>query len=127
MGDYRDLVAWQRARLLTAMVYRSTERFPSRERYGLAAQMRRSVVSVLSNIAEGASRRSDPEFRRFIQIARGSLAELQSQITVACDLELLDETQGKLLVEAAGNAARVIHGLLRYYWPPPPPGPLLHP
>jgi four helix bundle protein len=117
MGDYRDLLAWQRARVLTAMVYRCTDLFPARERFALAAQMRRAAVSVLSNVAEGASRRSDPEFRRFLQIARGSLAELQSQITIAGDLGLLEEGQGGPLAEAASDTARVIHGLIRFYGP----------
>jgi four helix bundle protein len=85
MGDYRELLAWQRARMLTGSIYRATECFPAREQFGLAAQMRRAAISVVSNIAEGAGRGSDLELRRFLQIARGSLGELQTQITIASD------------------------------------------
>ena len=101
------------------MVYQTTDHFPTRERFGLATQMRRAAVSVLSNIAEGASRRSDSEFRRFLEIARGSLAELQSQLTIASDLGLLEDDEGQRLAEAASNTARVIHGLIRFYRPRP--------
>jgi four helix bundle protein len=117
MGDYRELLAWQRARVLVEAVYRATERFPVRERYGLAAQMRRAAISVVSNIAEGASRNSDRELRRFLQIARGSLGELQSQITVACDLQLIAGDPAQALAQAAADTGRVIYGLLRVYSP----------
>ena len=115
MGDYRELVAWQRARALAGSVYRATERFPGRERFGLAAQMRRAAISVVSNIAEGAGRGSDPELRRFLQIARGSLEELQAQITIASDLQLLPDESAQALSESAAEAARIVYGLLRTY------------
>ena len=115
MGDYRDLLAWQLARALAQAVYRATEPFPLRERFGLAAQMRRAAVSVLSNIAEGASRGSDRELRRFLQIARGSLAELQTQLLLAHYLELLTEDHAESLTRTASRTARVLHGLLRSY------------
>jgi four helix bundle protein len=64
MGDYRQLSVWKRAHDLALEIYRSTECFPARERYGLAAQMRRAAVSVVSNIAEGCGRRGDKELTR---------------------------------------------------------------
>ena len=115
MGDYRELVAWQRARALVEAVYRATECFPVRERYGLAAQMRRAAISVMSNIAEDGGRNSDRELRRFLQIARGSLGELQSQITVACDLQLIASGPAQALDQAAADTGRVVYGLLRVY------------
>jgi four helix bundle protein len=115
MGDYRELLAWQRARALAGAVYLATERFPVRERFGLAAQMRRAAISVASNIAEGESRGSDRELRRFLQIARGSLGELQSQITIAGDLQLIADDAAQELTKAAADTARVLYGLMRVY------------
>ena len=66
MGDFRKLLAWQRARLLAGAVYRVTETFPVREHFGLADQTRRAAISVVSNIAEGANRGSDRELRRYL-------------------------------------------------------------
>jgi four helix bundle protein len=117
MGDYRELLAWQRARALANAVYLATEHFPIRERFGLAAQMRRAAISVVSNIAEGESRGSDRELRRFLQIARGSLGELQSQITIARDLQLIADESAHALAQAAADTGRVIYGLLRAYTP----------
>jgi four helix bundle protein len=115
MGDYRELLAWRRARTLPGAIYRATEAFPIRERFGLAAQMRRASVSVASNIAEGAGRGSDPELRRFLRIARGSLRELQTQITIAADLRLIPDDCSERLSESAAETARLICGLLRSY------------
>jgi four helix bundle protein len=117
MGDYRELLAWQRARALVEAVYRATDRFPVREHFGLAAQMRRAAISVVSNIAEGESRGSDRELRRYLQIARGSLGELQSQIIVAHDLQLIEDDPAQVLTQAAADTGRVIYGLLRVYSP----------
>jgi four helix bundle protein len=119
MGDDRDLLAWQRARALAGSIYRATEWFPALERFGSAAQMRRAAVSVVSNIAEGAGRGSDLELRRFLQIARGSLGELQTQITLAADLRLIPDETAQALSESAADAARLIYGLVRTYAPRP--------
>ena len=115
MGNYRELLAWQKARVLAWVVYRATEVFPARERYGLASQMRRAAVSAVSNIAEGVGRGSDSELRRFLMIARGSVSELETQIVIAADLHLLPESSALELGAAASETARLIHGLLRRY------------
>ena len=85
---YHDLIAWQRSIALAKQVYSLTERFPDSEPYGLVSQMRRAAVSVASNIAEGASRASKREFAQFLNIAKGSLSELETQLTIAEELQL---------------------------------------
>src|SRR6266850_1051013 len=86
MGDYRHLSVWKRAHDFTLVVYRSTASFPESERYGLTAQLRRAAVSVVSNIAEGASRHGDRELSRFLQIAHGSACEVECQLLLSRDL-----------------------------------------
>jgi four helix bundle protein len=84
-----DLLVWQEAMRLVRMCYESTQDMPSGERFGLTSQIRRAAVSVPSNIAEGAARGSIPEFRRFLLIARASLAELDTLLWLAKDLGMV--------------------------------------
>lgn len=86
--SFRDLTVWQKAMQLTAMIYRLTKDFPREELYGLTNQMRRSAVSIPSNIAEGQGRLSYSEFRQFLNIARGSNCELQTQLEIARTLNM---------------------------------------
>ena len=92
MGDpnvgksYRDLRVWDTAISLTLEVYRIAELFPEAERYGLSAQLRRAAVSVPSNIAEGHARSTRGEYKNFLSIARGSVAEVEVQLTLAKEL-----------------------------------------
>ena len=85
---HERLDVWQDAMSLVEAVYRLTAQFPDSERFGLVSQMRRAAVSIPSNIAEGAARRSTSEYLRFLSIARGSLAELDTQIQIASRLAL---------------------------------------
>lgn len=96
--SFRDLVVWQRAMQLTVAVYKLTQGFPREEQYGLTSQIRRSVVSIPSNIAEGQGRGSPGEFRQFLGIARGSNCEVQTQLEIARalkfgDPQLIDEAE----------------------------------
>ena len=84
-GHYK-LEAWKRARELVLSVYKLTQTFPKEEMFGLAAQMRRASVSIPSNIAEGAARAGEREFAQFLNISRGSLSELETQLLIATDL-----------------------------------------
>jgi four helix bundle protein len=86
--SFRDLVVWQRAMQLTVAVYRLTQKFPREEIYGLTSQIRRSAVSVPSNIAEGHGRLNKGEYRQFLGVARGSNCELQTQLEIARALEI---------------------------------------
>jgi four helix bundle protein len=111
-ASFRDLRVWQQAMDLTLDVYRDTAMFPKYELYGLAQQMRRAAVSVASNIAEGKGHRTDGDFRRFLFHARGSLMELETQISIAGKLEYLTAEQSRILQSAATQIGRSLTGLL---------------
>ncbi len=84
---HERLQVWRDAMVLVEAVYRLTEQYPDSERFGLTAQMRRAAVSVPSNIAEGAARRSTADYLRFLSMARGSLSELDTQLQIATRLQ----------------------------------------
>lgn len=86
---HHKLLAWTEAMALVGIVYEATRNFPSEETYGLAAQLRRSAVSVPSNLAEGAARNGQKEFLNLLGVARGSLSELETQLLIAADLVYL--------------------------------------
>ena len=112
MKSFRDLLAWQRAIELSVSIYRLTQSFPREELYGLTSQMRRSAVSVPSNIAEGHGRLNTGEYRQFLGIARGSNFELQTQIEIARKLEFGNL---KILSGAEGLShefGKMIYGIL---------------
>ena len=86
VNSYRDLLVWQKAMSLVTEVYKITQSFPTSEVYALTGQIRRSAISIPSNIAEGYGRNSTNDYKRFLQIAVGSLFELQTQIEIALNL-----------------------------------------
>jgi len=110
--SYKDLVAWQKSMDLVTAVYRASQGFPKEEIFGLVSQIRRSAVSVPSNIAEGHGRTSRKEFQYFLSNARGSLAELETQLTIAYQLAYIDETGIKQLLDRLGEVGRILNGLL---------------
>ena len=91
MFNFEKLEVWQKVRVLVNDVYKTTKSFPVDERFGLTMHLRKTVVSIQSNISEGCSRRSKKDFQRFIEIALGSTYEFVSQIFVAKDSDLLSE------------------------------------
>ncbi len=96
--SYRDLVVWQKGIELVKQAYQVTAQFPESKKYGLVSQMRRAAVSIPSNIAEGQARQHPGEFRHFLFITLGSIAELETQIIVSRDLNFLSgELAQKLL------------------------------
>jgi four helix bundle protein len=110
---HRDLIVWQKGMDLAESVYRATEVFPDREKYGLTAQMRRAAVSVPSNVAEGFGRGRPAEFIRFIEITRGSLFELQTQCELARRMRWLKGDDLNLLRDTAKEVDRISSALLR--------------
>jgi four helix bundle protein len=99
--DHKDLRVWKEGMRLAVDIYQITKSLPRDERFGIVAQMRRAAVSVPTNIAEGAGRRTAADFARFLAIARGSLAELETQLLLCEELRLL-------------GASRSIHERIRY-------------
>src|SRR5688500_5799714 len=114
MADsFRDLLVWQNAMMLVTDVYRATESFPNREIYGLTNQVRRSAVSVPSNIAEGKGRFSKKEFVQFLATARGSLCELQTQLEIARNLGYLQTDHFEQLDVQSREVGRMVNGLIK--------------
>jgi four helix bundle protein len=110
-GHYRDLVAWQRAMELVAKIYLVTALLPQDERFGLTSQLRRAAVSIPSALAEGHARSSTKEFVRYISIAMGSLAELETQLLICAKLELMSEEPVHSLLSLCDEQRRILHGL----------------
>lgn len=110
--SFRDLQVWQKSMALAVSIYTLTERFPKREVFGITAQMRRSAVSVPSNIAEGHGRLSDPSLALFLGHARGSLYELESQTELALQLGFAEKAAGSEIVEQIHEVARMLNGFL---------------
>jgi four helix bundle protein len=110
--SYRNLIAWRQAMTLVTNIYRATRSFPKDELYGLTNQLRRAVVSIPSNIAEGQARFSAKEFRHFLSQARGSLVEVETQIMIAQNLEYLDQKQAGALLSKTSELGKVLNGLV---------------
>ncbi len=114
MGEiqtYRDLVAWQLGMRLAREAYRMTSQMPKSEQFGLVSQMRRAAVSVPSNIAEGYARGTTLEYLKHLRVARGSLAELDTQLELSISLELVANT--KAMSDTLVEADRVLQGLIK--------------
>ena len=111
--DFRDLVVWRKGREIARAVYEQTRAFPSDELFGLTNQMRRSAVSITSNIAEGFNRRGSREFHRFVSVALGSCGELRSLILIAEDQNFLAADMARLLEEQVTKEERMLGALQR--------------
>jgi four helix bundle protein len=109
---YEDLIAWQKAKAFATEIYRATEPFPKAEIYSLTSQLRRAAVSVASNIAEGQGRLTKGEFSHFLGQARGSLFEVETQLSIAVDLHYLTQDDFKKLKEQSSEVRKVLNGLI---------------
>jgi len=108
---FEDFIAWQKARKLTAEIYRPTNQGKFAGDFGLKDQIRRAAVSSMSNLAEGFERGRPGEFHQFISVAKGSCAELRSQLYVALDVGYLNVPGFEMLMEQAAKVGRVLGGL----------------
>ena len=113
LRTYKELVAWQRGFQLCRAVYDTTRDFPTDERFGLSAQMRRAAVSVPSNIAEGYGRGTTRDYVRFLSNAKGSLSELETQLLIAQDLSYGRPTALTKTLDCLAETERVLSGLIR--------------
>ena len=111
--SFTDLFAWQEGHKLVLMVYKITKFFPKEEIFGLTSQMRRCVISITSNIAEGFSRQSYKEKVQFYSIAQGSLTELQNQLIIAKDIGFLTKEQFQELALQSIKVHKIINGLIK--------------
>jgi four helix bundle protein len=109
--SFQDLIAWQKARTLTASIYKVTKKGEFSRDFGLKDQIRRAAASVMSNIAEGFERGRPAEFHQFLSIAKGSCAELRSQLFVALDADYLVTSDFKKLMANAEEVGRIVGGL----------------
>jgi four helix bundle protein len=109
---FKDLIVWQKAAESAVVVYSVTEKFPQSELYGLTNQMRRAVISITSNIAEGFRRKNPREKRQFYRIADGSLSELESQVEVSHRLKYVPEEDYLNLLSRIDEISRMLSGLI---------------
>ena len=113
INSFRDLFVWQKSMFLVTEVYKVTSSFPDSETYGLKRQMRRSAVSVPSNIAEGYGRKSTGDYNRFLQVSVGSLYELQTQIELSLLLGFLEKISHAELMSSTIELDRMLFSLIR--------------
>jgi len=111
--DFRNLKVWEKAHALTLDIYKASKSFPREEMYGMTSQMRRASVSIGANIAEGACRRGDVDFARFLQIAVGSASELEYHLLLARDLELMKASDYQRLSDEAVEVKRMLAALMQ--------------
>ncbi|WP_297021229.1 four helix bundle protein [uncultured Dialister sp.] len=108
MTDYKDLIVWQKSRALVRLIYILTKKLPRDELFGLTNQIRRAVVSIPSNIAEGYSRGSNKEFIHFLRIAKGSAAEVETQLILCADLGYLSPDEIKEAISLYNEIIRML-------------------
>ena len=112
MKNYKELVVWQKAMLVTEEAYRLVKHLPKEELYALSDQMRRAAVSIPSNIAEGQARNSTKEFVNFLSIARGSTAELETQVMLCVRLNYLQQAQVEQILSLCDEMGRMLTAMI---------------
>jgi four helix bundle protein len=108
MSNFRNLLVWQKSMSLTTKIYNSTKQFPKEEIFGLTSQIRRSSISIPSNIAEGFGRDSNKEYLRFLNISIGSLFEMQTQLEIAKNIQYLNEEEFNNLYKNSREIERML-------------------
>ncbi len=113
MTTHKDLLVWQKSMALAVAIHKATQYFPSHELYGITSQMRRAAISIPSNIAEGHGRQSSKELVRFLYVALGSTAELETQIILAYHFNYLSENQMTELSSKVAEIAKMMTALIK--------------
>jgi len=113
INHFQDLQIWRKGIELVKNIYSSTNNFPTSEIYGLVSQMRRSAVSIPSNIAEGFKRLHNNEFRQFLYITLGSCAELETQLVIANELKYINDKTREDNIEKINHISRMIYNLIK--------------
>lgn len=111
--SFRDLNIWQKGIDLVKDIYKETQNFPRQEIYGLTNQIRRAAISIPSNIAEGHIRQHRAEFRQFLSVALGSLAELETQIVISRELNYISTEKSLNVIDQMGSLGKMIRGLIK--------------
>ncbi|OHB05084.1 MAG: four helix bundle protein [Candidatus Zambryskibacteria bacterium RIFCSPLOWO2_01_FULL_47_33] len=113
INSHKDLIVWQKGIKLCKVIYEVTEKFPKAEIYGITSQMRRSAVSIPSNIAEGRSRNTTKDFLHFLSIALGSASELETQLEIAKELSFLSEHKYIEINRLLAEVSKMTVGLMK--------------
>lgn len=113
MSHFRKILVWQKSISLVTKIYKVTRTFPKEETFGLTSQIRRSSVSIPSNIAEGSGRESNKDFLRFLYISLGSLFEMQTQLEIAKNIIYINEEEFNLLYEDSREIERMLASLIK--------------
>jgi four helix bundle protein len=114
MKTHKDLEVWQKSIDLVTYIYKLTNIYPNEEKYGLVSQLRRSAVSIPSNIAEGAARQTNKEYIQFLYISLGSLMELDTQLIISKNIELISEQTLNELQLKSQEIGKMLNGLISY-------------
>lgn len=113
MTSYRDLIVWQKSMSLVTLIYKLVARLPENEKYGLTPQIKRSAISIPSNIAEGYGRNYKKDYSRFLQIARGSLFENQTQLEIAVNLDFIEAIDLEEIKELSIEVEKMLNSLIK--------------
>ena len=114
MKTHKDLDVWKKSVLLVTSIYEVTKAFPKDEIYGITNQIRRSAVSIPSNIAEGSARQGDKEFAHFLYISLGSLSELETQLIIANNLKYLTLNDYEMTIDRLEEIRKMLLGLIKF-------------
>ena len=114
LKNHKDLDVWKKSVSLASEVYQITRSFPDEEKFGLVVQMRRAVVSIASNIAEGSARRSNKEFAQFLYVAAGSASELETQLLISCEVGIISHKVLDNISTSLDDISKMIYGLIRF-------------
>lgn len=112
MHRFKELEVWKSSRIFCKSIYETTANFPDNEKFGFVSQLRRASISIASNIAEGASRRSNKDFFRFLEIAIGSAYEIETQILIAKDLDFIKKEESRELLKELESIIKMLSRLM---------------